>query len=606
MIGRSIVSAWTLLAAILLQGGCDSIDPEPGHCRTDLDCQGQALCLTSTSECLPLAFAESWSLALTPPENNQGWVPFEVTLSNDTAGSASIEWDERGRWQIDAPPSVFVAGQLLRSDQADVVQGTLRVRRTSLLSGLAPVDFLTAAAPRAGEEQPPSEEPEEVPTEYGVWLTSGATYQVTARAEPSLRSLLPPRDVQWTDIDVDSRENITFEGPDRTFTLQGRILDATGQPLPYSVLVYVVDTAGRERSPRGLTCSRADRQYCSCETGSFTSCLGTFRLRMPPGLARYTIIVDSAVADPNADLTAPATSTTLVPRIVCPELLLGIIDENNEHIIGDSLRLPSFGGARSFTQHATDATEEPLPGIRITAELQTPLSFPDSLAPFWQSCSASFSRTSVSASNGRASLSLLFSDDEPFTYGITLMPPPKDPHTRFQIDTPIESSTTELQPVLLPEKTQVALTLQTTAEAAVRGASILVVRQRTEESALDLGDESQALSDSEGLVTLAVTPGQYDLYVTFPESSNLPPFRLTGVDLLSLPEGSILRLPDPQILKGRLISGTEAAAHLFSIRIYQPTAEGSLTEITTAATDDEGWFEAVVPDPATPPQWLFP
>jgi len=574
---RSSIEA-ALLASVLVLGGCaESPNPDsPGSCRSDSECGG-GICNTQVKVCMPAASAAPALEVWPPAGNNQGWVVQEFP---------NVKLGDDGELLVPLQPGVTVQGSVYVSDgslksQRLLVPARIVAYRDSLLPNRPKVQFETSQVVAKRD----------APQGYVLWVNRGHSYTFYVAPKEPHDKMYPP--LVKTDVRVDNHTPLDFalEGDDRAVTVSGRIFIYPTQALPSGLTVRV-----RAYRPGGLEQS----------TVAETDADGKFTFKVPGGVLPYTIRVETAPGLPEQ----PARP---IPTMECTGRVLGLVQTDNPSQDLGNLMLPVFAPPeKPFTVAVKSKDGDPVPNATVTFTCPVPVAASQNIG--YDSCAATYSQSGITDAEGRSQLLLLAAEGKQNrTYSVTVVTPPESRFaSRLIQKLEVGPSPGVLQTIELDRRHRIAGTVVSSTGKLVPGAVIeaqgIGAAATNDVEGLPPG-AATANSNQQGAFELFMDPGVYNIDVRPADGSGLPSVCMTAKLINSAFEGLRLTLPEPHVLRGRVVATGSQAVEVpnAQVNVYEQVPDLGWPVVTLRAdlrarsvTDGTGAFYLLLPPSAVP------
>ena|GEM_PF-3881179 len=608
----STYAAGALLSLLLLAAGC-SPALEGGRCLADSDCGSGTYCNIPQQTCVYPATSVS-ALEVRPPSNNtRGQIDQEFNAPKA---------DDLGYFALQLAQPVSAQGSIFASDAPDVpIPAQIVALRSSEITGREEQKVeVSTLDPRY---KAASEGDDAAKGEYVLWLTKDYryTFHVSPRA-PFDQTY--PTAVHVYDMTDHRQLDFELDGADRTVEIGGYVSEFSGTgasiaPLPFSAQIRAIGETDGAQSTVGRICggSSDDPSYC-CEAAS---CLGSYRFRIPQrsDLQSYTIKIESIPTSSASFVVDSASNIPLIPTVECRGVLLGLVDMNKKpasQTLTD-IRLPPFPYAQQYSLSLRGASQDTkdnksnLAGIQVQFYTQLPM---DDLAGLGN-CTAFYRRTAISDSEGRVQLPLLPGTAVAnMTYQIVVSPPPSSPWAARSITSYDVGPAGTLPAIELSRRHLVTGRVvdpegRPVASAAIETKGIATANGDTQGQ---LPAKSSATSDGDGLFSLYVDSGIYNIQVRAPAESGLASHTFYQRQIVDDVDGWGISLSTGRLLLGRATTFDGQPADGFGIRVFElalPSAQSSEISlnpmvVAQSTTDSNGDFRAVVDEPAVSGQDL--
>lgn len=612
LLALASMAATTGCAPLGAEDAAGSGPPQPRFCRTLEGCPDSLVCDLSLQLCVPRA-AGVIDLEVRPPTNDRGWVAQEF-LGVLPGATAELELS------LDA--AVFWRGHVFASDAPSTpLPADITVWRKSRIAG-RPVLKLEASTVDTTPLGAPDAAASADTTAAGVFLlplNRGQSYASVAvprtpfdRSEPCLGSAesgcppsYPPGYEAALSLTDHLQRDLFLDGRDRFSVLTGRVLDASGTPLPFSVDVRATGEgqAARLRSTIGRTCSKTQPSRCRCTP--IERCLGEFALALPRGIERYSLHL---VADASAN---QASGEAVIPTVECSAALLGLVALDSAGTpqplaLPSPLILPPFPAALPYELLVVGDDGSPVASaeVSLASEDFAPLQAPAELGR----CRAHHRQAAVTDAEGRVTLLLLPGDNADRPYDLTIIAPARSRWASMrQARLPIAPAGGSLGPFRLAPRLLLAGRVRGPGGEPVGG--VLIDATPTPAAASTAPSDTaqgsaSALSGADGAFTLWVDPGVYDLALRPPSTVNFTATTLLDVDLTGPREALDLRLPAAALLEGRVVDATGVGASGCTVQAFETLVrEQTGTQLplalprATALTDADGRFSLRLASP---------
>ncbi|MBW2733818.1 MAG: hypothetical protein JRH20_15630 [Deltaproteobacteria bacterium] len=574
-----------LSVALVFAWGCSAEEMATG-CLHDTDCDGQKLCWPASGECMLPAQELSMGLEVRAPENNQGWVTQEF-----------IE----GEREIQIRSAISLQGAVVASDNLDEpLLAHVRVWRPSRIDGRPTVMAETSTNDIEAQDN----------FGYALWLAPEHHYSVFATPEPPFDSALPPALEGGLELVEHTKKDIILDGADRAVEVHGRVVDANGRPLPYSVAVRAAHDGGWLRSTPAKTCAENTPETCVDEAEKRIP-LGHFAFRIPFGVKTYTLYVE-----PLENATrSPDEKVPQLPVMKCSGAVLGLTpspsgpDTPKPAVmeLSDPLQLPPFPQAEEFQLPVVGENGEPVVGATVILAVDLPIE--SSKASSYDLCTASYKRTTITDAEGMARLWLLpGSAAEARIYRLTVVSPPTNPHrsyasTQYAVVRTLGGLLPELE---LTRRHELSGHVVDSHGEPVPGARIEAEGVLATDVAVGVPPTSTSTETNDnGEFILYVDPGTFHFNITPREGSALPRFSLLNKDIGASSTGLELTTPPARLWRGRLLlpptkaDSQAAGAAGFTVNAYatvpKSTTQNNAALRASCVTDDAGSFLLVLP-----------
>lgn len=519
-----------------------------------------------------------FSLEVSPPANNQGWVRQEFV-----SGQRDLQLDE----------AVSLQGIVHASDDDTPLAARVRVWRDSLIDGRPSVLFETTTAGVDTDHEG-----------YVLWLTRNQTYSLFVTPQPPADATLPPALEGGLKLENHGKKDVVLDGADRAVEVVGKVVDAAGKPFTFAVQVRAYHEGGWLRSTEGQTCGSADQAACACTDDS---CYGDFSVRIPYGVRSYTVRVEPAIA---TEIDSGNLQKSAVPTMECTKAVLGLVSPKNGETprmqLTEAVRLPPFPKAQEYKLTVLGSDDLPLPGAQVTFE--TALEVPQAASIFKGGCTATFRRTTTTDDMGSVTLALLPGDSTNRIYQVTVISPPQGPHaSKYVPSYELGPSGGTLAPLRLDRRHELRGEVVDDLDRPLAGTRVeaqgLVVSTTT---SVGLPPSSvSASTDSRGEFVLFVDPGVYHVHCSPAAGSGAPRFSWLAKEVQGSIDGLRFKAPQPTLLRGqvRLPMTKERlvpeGAGGFTINAYEsvPRPDASISSVlrATAISDVSGTYRLVLP-----------
>jgi hypothetical protein len=553
------------------------VAPPIGGCLTDENCPPEQTCAPISGQCISLVETSPGLEVVPPAQNNQGWVPQEFpqrTLGPD------------GRIEVRLEPGVSLEGSVFASNldssgHKQVVPSRVVARRESDLPGRPRVQVETVAHAAKADGQRDT---------FVLWLHSQREYTFYVAPQPPLDALYPPL-VATVKVAGHLKRDFVLEGKDRAIEVRGRVTDSSEGPLDYSVRVRAFQPDGLYQSTVAETAF--DTKLTPPEArGVFAFRVPASSLKTPASLALYTLRVESA------------QGSRPIPTMDCPDLSVGLLSPGAfpaQQL--PPLPLPTFLRDQEFTLKVKGDDGTAVTGA--TVEFRTPLPGPAS-GPW--TCTASYSQTSVTDTEGKVLLKLLPGDGgKNQTYTVTVLSPASSPFANLVVPRievgPVGGLLGDLQ---LTRRPRVRGAVLTPASKPVAGATLEAQPKETADAASpSTAGPAAAMTNSDGAFELYLEPGIYDINVRPPEGTELPSFLgRTALEVAEDVDGLLLSVPSTKILRGSVLDPQGRQLPNAQIQVYDPVPANALHPRAAlrgrSITDSHGSFYVPLPAVTSP------
>ncbi|MBK8480511.1 MAG: carboxypeptidase regulatory-like domain-containing protein [Proteobacteria bacterium] len=589
--------------------GCAAVDDgaaidAPRVCRTLDGCPGDLICDLSLQRCVRRA-AGTVDLELRPPTNDRGWVAQEF-LGALPGAAQELEL------VLDA--AVLWRGRVVASDDPETpLPADVTVWRKSRIAG-RPVVQLEASTIVEGGEGDLGEHSGGGATAAGSFLfllNRGQSYAGVAvprspvdhsdacvgSADRDCPPSFPPVFEPAVSLTDHLQRDLYLDGRDRSIVMIGRVLDASGTPLAFSVDLRAVGEgqAARLRSTIGRTCSKAQPSRCRC--APIERCLGAFALALPRGIERYALRL---AADASTSGEAAAQQ---LPTVECSGALLGLAALDGAGglqpvVLPSPLILPPFPAADGYTLQVVGDDGGPVASaeVSLASDDFTALEAPPELGR----CRAHHRQAAVTDAEGRATLLLLPGDNAARSYEITVIAPARSRWASLRRGgIAVAPGGRPLEPLRLLERLRIVGRVRGPGGEIVAGALIEAAPVTPSKAAVTAAVQgsASALSGADGTFALWVDPGSYDLTVRPPATVSLAATTQLDLDLSEPRDALDLRLPEAALLHGRVVDATGVGASGCTVQAFESVArqgEDARPPLAlpraTAVTDSDGRF----------------
>ncbi|MCK5796660.1 MAG: hypothetical protein KAI47_05735, partial [Deltaproteobacteria bacterium] len=415
----------------------------------------------------------------------------------------------------------------------------------------------------------------------------------------------PPALESGLHLDDHTKKDVVLDGADRSAEVTGRVVDAAGSPLPYSVHVRAFHEGGWLRSTPALTCSSRSAKPCPCskDEGS-KACDGVFSFRIPYGVHNYTVMVEPPPADANT--ADPDIDPTAIPTLTCTGAPFGIFQPGEKISIEQPLRMPAFAKSRDVELKVESVDDTAVVGAQVIFETDFEVS---KFADIFQSCTATYRRSGTTNADGKVTLSLLPGGAKNRSYRLTVVSPQTSPYASiFRSNFEIGSAAGHIS-VRLDQRYELRGEVidslgnglaDTHVEA--QGFSPLSTTKN------DIHPTTVfATTDAHGAFVLHVDPGSFHLHFVPLPSSAAPRFSALSKTVSGSVAGLVFTAPAPSLLDGRVLLPVTATRSLpmgaqnFTVNAYEtiPRSESHSMAVLRGTTivDDAGAYRLLVPAP---------
>ena len=578
-------------AALLLAAGCGEVQESGDFCIQDQDCRSGSLCVLSTNACTSVVSSVPDLEVLPPNINNQGWVVQEYTKP----GLNSL-----GRLKLKLTQAISLEGKVYASDsKGKEMSARITAWRDSLLPGRPQVQVSTSTS--QGKQ-----DPNRAPGTYLLWLTKNQSYTfLVSPLEPHDKDY-PPLVVSGLNLTDHRKRDFVLEGKDRTVKVTGKVLDATGSPLPDQLLVNETlplkeqnKLENKLRSSVRVRAYQTDGLHLSTlsstdvKTGAFS-----FRVpaggTMPTGGLTYSLRVESV------------SGSIPVPTVTCDKLFLGIYSgKTPEQVLGD-MRMPAFLLPKYYTVKVMgkDGTVQGEPVAGATVKFSMAFSKVPSGQGF-SSCKATYERTGITKSDGSVMLPLIpGTDTKNQQYTVTITSPTSSPYAGAVMSSVAVGPRKGLLATLeLSPRYKLAGQVVTGKGGAVAGALVEArgIAPQGGTAALPTARTSTT-TDVNGRFNLAVEAGSYNFRIQPPQGEGLPAFSILNKSVSGDIGGVQFQVPAARVLAGEVADPTGRVLNSAKVSVYElvyDTDKSKRAELRASdITDKAGTFSLLLP--ATP------
>lgn len=552
----------TALLALALLAACDAKSAPEGSCALDGDC-ASGVCNTSTGQCLPSSHKAPGLEVWPPTQNNQGWVAQEFPEGT---------LKPNGEVQVQLAAGVSLEGQVYASDLDDkggkkLIPARIVVWRDSKLPGRPPVQLETTVTPSQREGKNQGQ------TTYVLWLARGVYTAHVVPLEP-FDALYPPVVVSGIKVEDHLKQDFVLDGKDRAVDVTGRVVDATGKPLVRDKAPVPVRV--RAFRPGGLG-------YSTLGTADAS---GVFAFKVPAGVESYTVRVERS---PDGEP---------VPTMECAGRVLGIMGADQKQAIGD-VTLPPFRFAEPYAVKVVGVDDLPVAQATVTFTAALAVSAPNG----YKECSASFTQSGITDSEGKVTLKLLPGDAKNRSYSVTVVSPASSPYaSQWLASVEVGPQGGALQAFVLDRRYVLRGRVETTGERPVPGAIIEAGAIASGEALSALPpSKASATTDATGAYELHVDPGVYNIDIRPPVDLALPAFGLTAKSIQGNLDGVLFIVPEAKALRGRILDPTGHELPSAQVKVYDlvPELEKPLKHKAvlrgSSVTDPSGSFALLLP-----------
>lgn len=584
---RATVPIVALATATLVLHACGETN---GHCSSDSDCALSDACDVASGRCAPRARV-NLALEVLPRTRGTG-VPQEfVDPPLSSQGSVLL--------QLQAP--VALQGKVVASNARTTgIAARVIAWRRSLIRGRPAVRFETQTGASPGTEL----------GHYALWLSKGFKYSLYAAPLAKLAETVPPLLETGLLVDSHLQRNLVLDGPDRSVLVRGRVVAADGTPYSFPLRVRAFTGSGTHRwSTVARTCSKGDTKPCTCDPAQ--QCYGQFSVRVPHGLRRYTLRVETGT-------DAPTKTSEIVPTLECHGANLGLVaiatsggdpSKVAAHELGDPIRLPKVGLAEPFSIAVVARDDRTaVAGARVT--FTTKIAAPRAPEAFAGKCEAEFERTVITDGKGKATVALLpAAKGKLRSYVVTVVSPSNSKQASRRIEHfSVPADAGDLKALELSERFALHGTVVDSAGTPLRNAAV-DARPIGSAEGLELGPATAVTSDCSKLSTsqsecrsgsfvLYVDPGSYNFHIRPPAESGVPSFLVKAKQVKAGAERLLFKAPPAEILVGRVVDANNRPLSGYSVSAYDsaPTSLSSVEAVLRGAafTDGEGRFRLLL------------
>ncbi len=550
------------LLSLTLLAACNTDTAIEGFCGKDQDCTS-GVCNIATGQCLPISHKAPGLEVWPPTQNNQGWVVQEFPEGT---------LKPNGEVHVQLAAGVSLEGQVYASDLDDkggkkLIPARIVVWRDSKLPGRPAVQLETTVTPSQREGKNQGQ------TTYVLWLTKGVYTAYVVPLEP-YDALYPPVVVSGIKVEDHLKQDFVLDGKDRAVDVTGHVLDAAGKPLLRDKTAVPVRV--RAYRPGGLGYS----------TLGVTDSAGAFAVRVPAGVETYTVRVERA---PDGEP---------VPTMECTERVLGLLGPDQKQAIGD-LQLPPFRFAEPYAVKVVGVDD--LPVAQATVTFTTAI--PATAANGYKECTASFTQSGITDSEGKVTLKLLPGDSKNRVYSVTVVSPAASSYaSQWVAAVEVGPQGGALKAFVLDRRYVLKGRVETSGQKPVPGAMIEAGAIGSGESLSALPpSKATAFTDAQGAFELHVDPGVYNLDIRPPADLALPAFGLTAKSIQGNLDGVLFTAPEGKALRGRILdpSGRELASAQVKVYDLVPELEKPLKHKAvlrgSSVSDGAGSFSLLLP-----------
>ncbi len=560
-----------LIATMLLLAACAT---DPGReCLSDGDCSDGDVCAIEAGRCMPQVSSTALALEVLPPTNNQGWVRQEFI---------------QGTAELQLETAVSLQGIVHASDATAPLPARVRVWRPSQIPGRQRILFETSTPDKARKVH-----------DYVLWLTKGYEYSLFVSPKSPYDLSLPPALESGLQMDDHAKKDVVLDGKDRSVEVVGKVVDAAGKPLPFSVQVRAYHEGGWLRSTPAITCSERGAKACKCKDSA--SCAGEFSVRIPFGVRNYTMVVEPASAGANRAMTHGQHDPSAVPTLSCKKALLGLLQSEQTKIeLPDAFRMPAFQTQVVRTLKVLGGEKTPVVGAQVTYEID--LAVPK-VPEIFESCTATYRRTATTDDDGKVVLPLLAYADQ--DYRLTVVTPPQSGFRSF-FQSKREVVNGGVQTVTLDPREKLRGVV-VDAEGQPLANTLVEARGFASSDATGVpATDVAATTDADGTFVLYVDPKiSFHLHFAPPASSGAPHFSSLSHTITGSVDGLRFVAPRASMLVGRVLLPPtkertyQQGATGFSVHAFD-TAPISPTQLTavlraTAVTASSGEYRLLLP-----------
>lgn len=573
-----------VILTMMMVAGCNGAALEGDACHVDGDCDPGKVCHVSTGACLPVV-KQAPDLEVWPPNNNnQGWVPQEFVKPLTNADGLL---DLRLQASISLQGKVYASDDLGKGIAARVIAW-----RDSLVFGRPSVQVEVSTAEGSGD-----------PGSFLLWLSKGFTY--TFFVVPK-SGKYPPLVVSKLKLDDHTKRDFVLEGDDRAVAVQGKVLDATGNPFKRdtvknatngyftsSVRVRAFEKNGLNQSTIAVTKPGTDKQS---GTGEF-SFLVPASYKVPATGTLYTLRVE----------TAPGGIP--IPTVECKNMVLGIFTSTKPkpvskpvQTVGD-LRLPAFLWPKYFT-FKVRGKDGSLNGAAVsgaTVKFSTKLDKMPRSEGF-DNCTASYEQTGITDSKGDVTVPLLpGSTGKNMAYMVTVVSPADSPYaSRLIAKQEVGSGGGVTETIFLEQRYKLSGKVVDHQDDPVPHATIEAqgIQLASSPANVPLG-QTTANADAQGIFSLYVETGTYNFTVRPPQGAGLPSFNVRNKSVQSDLNSLVFKLPAAEVLTGTVRSAGGDLLSGIKVEAYELINETAQTQRACLQTSDisnsSGRFLLVLP-----------
>jgi len=570
--------------ALVLAGGCNESTLEGGICHVDADCGPGMACHVSTGACLP-SVEQAPDLEVWPPNNNnRGWVPQEFIkpLTGDD-----------GLLDLRLQASISLQGKVYASD--DLGKGiAARV--------IAWRDSLVFGRPKVQVEVSTAEGTKNKGT-FLLWLSKGSTY--TFNIIPN-SGKYPPLVVSKLKLADHTKRDFVLEGEDRAVEVQGKILDATGNPLLEDTVKKALgkdfSSSVRVRAfeKNGLNQSTIAKTQPGTATGTDA---GEFSFLVP---ASYKVPATGTLYTLRVE-TAPGGIP--IPTVECKDMVLGIFTSSKPKPVSKpvqtvgALRLPAFLWPKYFT-FKVRGKDGSLNGAAVsgaTVKFSTKLDKMPRSEGF-DNCTASYEQTGTTDSKGDVTVALLPGNSgKNMAYTVTVVSPADSPYaSRLITKQEVGSGGGITETIFLEQRFKLSGKVVDHQDDPVPHATIEAqgIQLASSPANVPLG-QTTANADAQGIFSLYVETGTYNFTVRPPQGAGLPSFIVRNKSVQSDLNSVVFPLPEPQVLTGTVRSAGGDLLSGIKVEAYELINETAQTQRACLQTSDisnsRGRFLLVLP-----------
>jgi hypothetical protein len=528
---------------------------------------------------------------------------------------------EDGRVDLALGQSVAVKGHVAPSDTPSLyLPAQIIAWRASLIEGRPRVQFVTDTSDQLYSTNP---------SEFVLWANAGHAYSFYVSPQYPYDEAYPNLLDEGVLVQENMLKDFTLDGPDRSVQVTGRVLDASGSPLPFSVQVRANQETGWYRSTVGYTCSEdtaRNPSYCSdksisCESGG--SCLGYYRIRVPQGVRSYTLRLESRVLPKTtpADGNIPPDPTELrpvIPTVECQGLTLGLVPTQSKSGKANTLsaiqlkaiELPPFEYAQSYSLAVTSASANAagqngiqkqaadLAGIKV--KFWTSLAMPALTG--YSACVAVYEQVTTTDATGKVNVDLLpGAGTSERSYDVTIITPSSSLLASRREKVAVGSAAGALKTIALDQRYVLSGRVVDDADLPLDNVALTAEGIATEQDqarGLPPG-QATARSTGDGSFSLYVDPGVYNIRLEPRKGTGLAQDSHSGIVVEKSQQGLQFTLPNGRLLRGRLQTAQGLPATDFVIKHYTvvPASNTEIKAVSSAntTTDGDGNFDLILP-----------